>query len=107
MSCHEILQQLQHPDIPEPLVGKLVNLYHSVGDSGWILSFQWIPSDSGIHGNERANAFAAYGHTNDSTVVVDLFAQLRGINREHGLRHHPHDDVARGCLPVAFQKCHP
>lgn len=69
-------------------------------DVDWSFFLCRVPSHGGIRGNEGADALAAAVQAMVPSVFIDRLVKVHRIIADRTLRHHPHDDVARGC-PLA------
>lgn len=63
------------------------------------MSFQWVHSDSGVTGNESADALAAAASTAVLTDVLYKYTDVTLLILCREQYRHPHADVARGSPP--------
>lgn len=94
-------QQLARSDSPEPFVREIVNVSLSLENTGCTLCFQWVPSRSGIRGNEHVDVLAGAAHAQEPSIFVDRFVEPQKIIRVCMLPHPPCDGTARGCVAVS------
>lgn len=65
------LVQLYNLDRATPFVRQIADVCRVAEDAGWSLMLQWIPSHSGVEGNEKVDALAAAAH-NDPVPTLYL-----------------------------------
>ncbi|KAG0410666.1 hypothetical protein HPB47_012222 [Ixodes persulcatus] len=98
------LDHIANPEHAPLIAQEAAHIGTKLEDNYWRLVFQWVPSHSGILGNERADTLATRAHSISTTTHnLRRFHEARLLIARDLRKRHPDPGTANGEGPVPVQ----